>query len=299
MPKQTITQALAQGAVLVSDGAWGTMLQNAGLTPGDCPELWNATHPDAVREIARRYVEAGSNMVETNSFGGNRFRLDHFGLGSRTSELNEAAARISRDAAGETHWVLGSVGPTGKMLVMGEVSERELYDAFAEQVCALERGGADAICVETMADIDEARAAVRAAKEQTRLEVVATFTFERTVQGTYRSMMGVSPVDAARAMLDAGADIVGTNCGNGFERMIPIVGEIAGALPGVPLLVHANAGLPVSDGDTQRYPDTPEFMASLVADLTAAGACIIGGCCGTTPEHIAAIREAVRGLGPR
>jgi 5-methyltetrahydrofolate--homocysteine methyltransferase len=161
---------------------------------------------------------------------------------------------------------------------------------------ALEKGGADAICIETMSDIEEAVQAIRAARENTRLEVICTFTFERTLQGDYRTMMGVSPAQAASAVLEAGADIIGTNCGNGFERMIDIVKEIRTVSSDIPVLVHANAGLPRNVGGKDVFPDTPEQMASLVPDLVHAGANIIGGCCGTTPEHISAIKQAVEKL---
>ncbi|TVR70719.1 MAG: methionine synthase [Spirochaetaceae bacterium] len=291
--RTTILAALTRGRPLISDGAWGTMLQASGLKSGEPPELWNISNPDAVYEVARRYVEAGADMVETNSFGGTRFKLEHHGLADRCGEINEAAAALSRRAAGDSRWVIGSVGPTGKMLIMGDVTEDELYEAFVEQVSALERGGADAICVETMSDIEEARLAVRAAKERTSLEVIATFTFERTLQGEYRTMMGTAPVEATAAMLEAGADIIGTNCGNGFERMIDIVGEIRQAFPEAPILVHANAGLPVHEDGVDRYSDTPETMAALAPKLVAAGASIVGGCCGTNPEYITAIRNAI------
>lgn len=287
----TICEEVKAGRTLVSDGAWGTFLQRSGLQPGDCPELWCVEHRDVVAGIARNYIEAGADMVETNSFGGTRFKLAHYGLADRAVELNEAAAAISREAAGPDRHVIASIGPTGKMLLMGDVSEDELYDAFKEQAVALERGGADACCIETMAAIDEATLAVRAARENTSLEVICTFTFERTIQGHYRTMMGVSPADMAAALLEAGAQVVGTNCGNGIERMIDIVREIRAATADTPILVHANAGMPVNVDGVDRFPETPGDMAARVGELVAAGANVIGGCCGTTPEHIRAIRE--------
>ncbi len=296
MARNAISATVQTGRILASDGAWGTLLQTAGLGSAECPELWNLDQPEEVRRVAEQYLAAGAEMVKTNSFGGSSFKLSRYGLQDRSNELNRRAAEISREAAGDDRWVLGSVGPTGKMLVMGDVTEDELYEAFRVQVVALEQGGADAVCVETMSDIDEARLAVRAAKENTNLEVVATFTFDRTVGGDYRTMMGVTPEDAAQTMREAGADIVGTNCGNGFERMIDIVKRIRAALPEVPILVHANAGMPILEEGVSRYPDTPEFMASLVPDLAKAGANVIGGCCGTTADHIRAIRNAIDGL---
>ena len=292
MPQTTICQALKDRPVLISDGAWGTFLQRKGLESGACPELWCVEHPDVVRDIAASYLEAGSDMCETNSFGGSGLKLAEYGLEARTAELNEAAARCSREAAGEDCWVIASVGPTGKMLLMGDVSEEEMKDVFAEQITALAAGGADAICVETMSAIDEAQLAVQAAKESTDLEVIATFTFDRTQQDDYRTMMGVSPVEAAKAMLEAGADIVGTNCGNGIEQMIDIVREIRSGCD-APILVHANAGLPKLVNGENVFPETPEEMAKSAPALVEAGANIVGGCCGTTPAHIAALKAAL------
>jgi 5-methyltetrahydrofolate--homocysteine methyltransferase len=293
MSRGSIVATVKSGKILVSDGAWGTFLQKKGLKPGDCPELWCVDHPDDVLYIARSYIEAGADMIETNSFGGSRFKLEHYGLADRTAELNEASARISRQAAGENRWVIASIGPTGKMLFMGELSEEELYDGFKEQAIALEKGGADALCIETMSAIDEATVAIRAARENTNCEVICTFTFEKNVKGEYRTMMGVSPTDAIKAAIRAGANIIGTNCGNGFERMIDIVEEIRKVEPDKPILVHANAGLPKNVNGVDVFPETPEQMAALVPDLIKAGANIIGGCCGTTPDHIRAIRKAV------
>jgi 5-methyltetrahydrofolate--homocysteine methyltransferase len=265
------------------------------LQPGECPELWNITHREDVLAIGRSFVDAGADMILTNSFGGNPTRLAHYGLQDRTSELNEVAAVISREAAGADRFVLGSIGPTGVLLMLGEVSEQTLYDGFRIQAESLKRGGVDAICVETMAAIDEACLAIRAARDSTDLEVICTFTFEKTLAGEYRSMMGVSPAEMVHAVKEAGAVIIGTNCGNGIEPMVGIVKEIRKVDPLTPVLVHANAGIPIFKDGKTVFPDTPELMASRVRELVASGANIVGGCCGTTPAHIRAMARVLRG----
>lgn len=291
---KTITQEIQSGKLMVSDGAWGTFLQQMGLQPGECPESWNLKYPERVLEIAQSYIDAGSDMIETNSFGGNAFKLSMFGLEDKAYEINEAAARISRKAAGPDRHVLGSIGPTGKMLMMGDVTYNQLYEAFKTQAMGLEAGGADALVVETMTDLEEATAAVKACRDNTSCEVICTMTFDKSPDGSFFTMMGVSPADLVPAMIDAGANIIGANCGNGMENMIGIVNEIREIDPEIPVLVHANAGAPVYKNGETVFLETPDQMAQFVPLLIDAGANIIGGCCGTTPDHIRKIVEIVK-----
>jgi len=291
-----IIPEIEKGRVLVSDGAWGTFLQKKGLNPGECPEEWNISRPDDVFEIAQSYVDAGADTIETNSFGGSYFKLKNYGFENRVFEINKAAAEISRRAAGSDRFVLGSVGPTGKLLMMEEVTEDELYNAFKEQSMALEAGGADAIVIETMTDLDEARIAVKAAKENTSCEVICTMTFDKIIGGEYRTMMGISPTEMTEALVEAGAEVIGANCGNGIADMIGIVKEIRQANATIPILIHANAGMPhYHDGET-TFPESPDDMAARVKEIVEAGANIIGGCCGTTPDHICEVHHVVKSL---
>jgi 5-methyltetrahydrofolate--homocysteine methyltransferase len=289
----TILDELKQNKVLLSDGAWGTFLQAKGMSPRECPELWNITHRSDVSDIAESYILAGSDIIETNSFGGNIFKLSQYGLGDRVSEINQAAAAISLEAAGSNKLVAGSIGPTGKMTLMGDVTEGELYEAFRVQSTALEKGGADIIIIETMSALDETSLAVKAARENTKCTVIATMTFSKTPKGEYRTMMGVSPEEMVSSLKKAGAHIVGSNCGNGIEDMIGIVKAIRAVDNKIPVMIQANAGIPeLIDGETV-FRETPEMMASFVPELIKAGVNIIGGCCGTTPEHIRAIGKVL------
>jgi 5-methyltetrahydrofolate--homocysteine methyltransferase len=290
-----ITDEIKDARILICDGGWGTQLFEMGLKSGECPELWNATNRDKVLEIARSYVDAGADIIETNSFGGSSINLSRHGIKERAYELNKFAAEISREAAQDRVHVAGSIGPCGKMLITGDVSEEELYESFAEQAEALEDGGADAAIIETMIDALEASVAVRAVKENTKLEIIASATCNKTPSGEFRTMMGSSIREMAEVTLNEGAEIIGTNCGNGTDLMVEIVAAIKYLFPSIPIIVQSNAGLPFMDDlGNIRYPETAEYMASRIPALINAGANIIGGCCGTTPEYIEAFKQAVQ-----
>jgi len=291
-----ILERLAAGEILVCDGAMGTFLQDKGLQPGDCPELWCVDRPGDVRDIHRGYRVAGSDLVECNSFGGSRYKLTHYGLQDRVAEINRAAAALAREVAGSDQYVLGSVGPTGEFMApLGLESEEDFYQAFKVQIAALREGGADAVIIETMTALDEALAAVRAAKDVGGLVVITSFTFDPQYAGGYATMMGVTPAAYAVQAAAAGADIIGTNCGTGPDHMIEVVKLLRAAVPDVPIMAMPNAGMPELDREGRTvFRESPEEMAGKVPKLLAAGANIIGGCCGTTPAHIAAIKAALR-----
>ena len=287
-----LARLLAEGPD-VTDGAWGTQLLARGLGAGETPDAWNLEHPDRVEAVARAYVEAGSRVILTNTFGANRIRLAGHDLAGCAAEINRAGAAISRRAAAGRALVFASVGPTGKLAAAGEVSEDALREAFAEQARALSEGGADGIVVETMADPAEARAAVAAAKA-TGLPVVACFTFDAG-KDRDRTMTGVTPEAAVKALTEAGADAVGANCGRGIEAYAPLCRRLNDAARGLPVWIKPNAGLPeVVDGRTV-YRTTPEAFAKHVPALIEAGASFVGGCCGTTPDFGRAVRSALGG----
>ena len=217
-----ISDIVNRGKLLTSDGAWGTYLFKKGLPSGSCPEEWNLTHYDDVFDIAKSYELAGSDIISTNSFGSNAFKLSQYNLQEKLSEICQTAAEISRKAAGKDKIVMASIGPTGKFLIMDDVTDEDLYSSFKQQAIAFEEGGADAVCIETFYALDEAEQAIRAVKENTSLEVICTFTFDKSESG-YKTLMGVSPQQMTESLISYGADIIGANCGSGFEDMVEIV----------------------------------------------------------------------------
>jgi len=287
-----IQKIITQGPVL-TDGAWGTQLQVRGLAPGEVPDLWNVTRPDKVAEVARAYVEAGSQIILTNTFGANRLRLAEGGCADRVKEINEAGARISREAARNHALVFASIGPSGKMLMNGDVTEGELSAAFVEQAAALARGGADGLVVETMQDLAEAKIAIAAAKA-TGLPVVASMVFD-SGKDKDRTMMGTTPEQAAVGLLEAGADVIGANCGQGIAGFVKICVRLKAAAGGHPVWIKANAGLPQMRDGKSVYATTAAEFARQVPAVLEAGAAFIGGCCGTSPEFIRELHKLLGG----
>ncbi|MEJ2580667.1 MAG: homocysteine S-methyltransferase family protein [Acidobacteriota bacterium] len=290
---KTVLDRLGAGEVLCGDGAWGTQLMARGLTPGECPESINLESPEVLAEIAELYLHAGADLITTNTFGGSPLNLGAHGLEDRTEEVNRRAVEVLAQAVGERAYVSASVGPTGKILApYGDTEPEIVADAFGSQIGALIAAGADIICIETMIDLREAELAVRAARAvSTDIPVIATMTFESTPRGFF-TPMGTTVDQACRSLVGAGADIVGSNCGNGIEKMVEIAREFTGHTS-VPVIIQSNAGLPENRGGELVYPESPEFMAERVGSLVELGVRIIGGCCGTTPEHIRAIRDAI------
>jgi methionine synthase I (cobalamin-dependent) len=278
----------------VTDGVYGTQLQKMGLVAGGCVELLNAERPDAIEAVARSYVEAGSDVIMTNTLGANRITLAAHGASERAAELAEAAARISRRAAaGKDTRVFGSFGPTGKIVMMGEVSEAELSAGFEEVAAALADGGVEAIVLETFNELAEARIALDAVKRATDLPVIVSMTFSFGPDRT-ATMMGDTPADLSRMCEEGEAAAVGANCGLGPDRYVEVTRLLreAGSLP---VWIKPNAGLPVVRKGRTVFPMTPEEFASHVPKLLDAGADFIGGCCGTDADFIRAIRKAVDG----
>ena len=293
-----VVERVKAGETLVFDGGYGTMLFAAGLLNGACPELWNDTHAEIVAGIHQGYFDAGSDIVETNTFGGSRLKLDEYRIGDRTRELNVKGARLARQVAPAGGFVAGSIGPTSRLpldyALDAGVTDEDYEATFREQAEALAEGGVDLFAVETMMFPQEATAAVRACKKVADLPVMATMFFQyEEIHDRDRTMWGESPADVAKSLLAAGADIVGMNCGRGPDRAIVIIREMR-RVTDAPLVAYPNAGLPVTTGDTVTYELGPEAMAREYPALLDAGCNVVGACCGSNPEHIRLIAEVVR-----
>ena len=291
MPAMFDLFALAASRTVIVDGAMGTQLQLAGLGLGECGSAWNLDHPERLTAIHAAYVEAGCDAVITNSFGANRWVLGRYGLDGRVEEVNRSAAQIARRAAGDGTCVLGDVGPCGGLLPpLGAIDPGELLEEFTRQARALLDGGADGIIIETMTAVEEVTIAVRAARAAAAPFVIASLAFDHLPNGLMRTMMGVAPERAAQAALEAGADIVGANCGTSmttgdFARVVEAIRRVTDR----PVIVQANAGTPELIDGRAVYSLPPEALADGMAEVVAAGASLVGGCCGTTPAHIAAL----------
>ncbi len=296
MTTQTASSLLARirsGQPLLADGATGTFLMDRGLKPGDCPESFNLEHPGVLEEVARAYLEAGADIIGTNTFGGSPLRLEHYGLEARTEEINRRGVEAVKAVAGDRAFVMASCGPTGSILKpYGDTEPEVVLKAFRRQVSAQVAAGADAVCVETMTDLEEARLAVSAVRDvSASIPIFVTMTFDATRRGFY-TIMGVTIPQAAAGLEAAGANVVGSNCGNGIEAMVAIAREFLAATR-LPVMIQSNAGLPVATPTGVNYPETPEFMAQRVARLLDMGVAIVGGCCGTGPGHIRAFRDVI------
>ncbi|MFW6171631.1 MAG: homocysteine S-methyltransferase family protein [Planctomycetota bacterium] len=283
---------LIGGGPVITDGAWRTQLQLHGLAGGGCPDQWNLSKPEIVERVPRDYVRAGSQIVLTNTFRANRIALESYALADQTVDINRIGVDISRRAVGDQAYVFATMGPSGKMLLMGEVSKEDLQQAFEEQANALAAAGTDAIVVETMADIEEAEVALRAAKN-TGLPVVACVVFDSGPQGDC-TMTGVTPEQAAQWLDSAGADVVGANCGSGIETHIGICQRM-NAVTDKPLWIKPNAGTPEMINGEVTYRTEPREFAAHAPALVEAGAQFVGGCCGTGPEFIKALCQTVLG----
>ncbi|MDI6808798.1 MAG: homocysteine S-methyltransferase family protein [Candidatus Eisenbacteria bacterium] len=290
---QPLLERLKLPGVVIADGAMGTMLLERGLKPGDCPERINLERPDVLSEIARLYLEAGAGIVQTNTFGGSPLKLASYALDGRTEEINARAVSAVREVLGDQAYLSASCGPCGKVLEpYGDTSADMVFNSFLRQMEALIAEGVDMICIETMTDLTEATLAIKAARSvSSSVPVCATMTFDAGPRG-FHTIMGTSIGQAIEGLTHAGADIIGSNCGNGILNMTKIAGEFIDN-SALPIAIRPNAGLPVLKNGVSVYPESPEFMAKHSHTLMKMGVKIIGGCCGTTPEHIAALRKGV------
>lgn len=290
-------ELLNNSKITILDGAMGTMLMARGLKAGEAPESMNLNHTEIVKDIHRAYILAGSQIILTNSFGGNRFRLKFPGLDTNVKEINLSAARIAREVADEFDQLIlvaGSIGPTGELMrPIGKLTYEEAVQAFAEQASALSNGGVDIIWIETMGDLNEVRAAVEGVRSVTRLPVTVTMTFE----SKGRTMMGVTPEQLVKFARENQLAAVGANCGKGPEELIDVIKKMRLADPEITLIAKANAGIPKLVNGVIVYDGTPDVMAEYAVNAYRSGACLVGGCCGSTPQHIKAITDSLASVG--
>jgi 5-methyltetrahydrofolate--homocysteine methyltransferase len=290
---EAFLERIRAGERLCGDGGLGTMLMARGLAVGDSPEALNISRPELIAEIAAAYVGAGADLITTNSFGGSPLRLAAYGLDRDTERINRSAVEIVKPVAEGRAHVSASIGPTGSILTpYGDTEPERVSEAFSRQAAVLIGAGADLICIETMIDLREAVAAVRSVRElSTAIPVIATMTFDPTPRG-YFTAMGVTVEQAAAGLEDAGADLVGSNCGNGIDRMVEIAAEFC-RCSSLPVVIQSNAGMPDHRGDRLVYPEGPDYMADRARRLLELGVAVIGGCCGTGPDHIRALRSVI------
>ncbi|MFH0991925.1 MAG: homocysteine S-methyltransferase family protein [bacterium] len=281
-------KSLLEQSPIITDGAWGTQLQQRGLKPGECPDLWNLTKPEAIEAVARSYVKAGSRIILSNTFGANRIMLASHGAEAKTGEINRAGASLSRKAAGSETLVFTSMGPTGKLLMTEEITEEEMSAAFNEQAQALAEGGAQGIVVETMSDLQEAVIAARAAKS-TGLPVIVSMVFDSGLHHD-RTMMGNSPEEVVEQLEAIDVDALGANCGMGVEHFLSICKSLR-SLTALPIWIKPNAGMPEIVNGKIAYRALPEQFSSYTKEIVAAGANFIGGCCGTNANFITKLAE--------
>jgi len=288
-----LLERVRAGEILCGDGGWGTQLMARGLKPGESPEALNLSNPEALVEVATLYVNAGAQLITTNTFGGSSLKLKAYALDGKTEEINAAAIEVLKPVTAGKAYISASIGPTGKLLKpYGDTEPAEMAASFDRQIGAVIAAGADIVCVETMIDLTEAQLAIKAARSiSADIPIIATMTFDPTPRGFFTTM-GV-PIDrACEGLAEAGADVVGSNCGNGIEKMIEIAAGFKEHSK-LPVIIQSNAGVPEAVGGEVVYPETPVFMAERVPRLIDLGVAIIGGCCGTGPEHIAAFRTVI------
>ena len=290
---ENILERLKRGDVIVGDGAVGTMLMQRGLKAGESPETYNLTKPEVLEEIASLYLDAGSEIISTNTFGASPMRLQQFSLDKETEAINRIAVEAVRRAVRGKAYISGSVGPSAKMLKpIGNAEPETIYASLLRQLSALLAAGIDMGCIETVMDLREAALAIKAVRSlDSEIPIMTTATFQKSPQG-YFTLMGTSVKDAAVALEEAGADIIGSNCGNGAMQMVEIARELRQHAH-APVAIQSNAGLPVKIESGLTYPETPDFVAARAAEMLDLGVQIIGGCCGTTPDHIRALRKMV------